>query len=187
MEIPAPKAGWPTVTLAIDPGAVSGAALFVRNQLQQSWIVKDCETRRICLVEWRRMAVDNEDLRSIIVYEDWTFGPRSKDKRATPATIKGMGASQGRWLEQMQIAGVPPSQIHRVNSRTWQAWVKKLDKKKKLEKQDTADFVRSRCYGVDIPDNQSSDAYDACAIGLWAAQSDDIGEKIPKRYLKRYL
>ena len=183
---PPPRIGWPVITLAIDPGKVSGAAIFIRRECVGAWACKDPQDRRSVIVEWFKHIAshDQEDIlmRPLVVAERWSQGPRSRDPKASANMLVGLGAAWGRWQEQLEIAGVSSSQIMRVYPQKWKAKIVSPNAKKT----EIAMAVKSMIHGIHIPVNDGYDAYDACGIGTWASMAPEVGEKIPKRVLKRY-
>lgn len=181
-----PRIGWPTITLAIDPGKVSGAAIFIRRECVGAWACKDPYDRRAAISEWFKHisahAQDDILMHPMVVAERWSQGPRKRDPRATAQMMIGLGASWGRWQEQLEIAGVKNSQIMRVYPQKWKAKIVSPNAKK----EEISMAVRAMIHGVHVPINDGYDASDACGIGIWASMAPEVGDRIPKRVLKRY-
>jgi hypothetical protein len=121
-------------TLGIDSGAISGAALAVPADV----VPRAPDPRRPRqpeIVLWARTvrtAVEREDvivsaredarvfgLELVVVGERWTGVFRGK--RAGARTISGLGASWGKWAEQLELAGVPKRRVLRVSTAFWRA------------------------------------------------------------------
>lgn len=110
--------------LAVDPGAKSGAALYIGDTLVASWQVKPGG-------EWAVIAeaISLADGAAIIcVREDWSLGGRQQThKRADGSSyqhtninmLAGLGRAFGRWEGALHHEGI--KRVVKVFARTWQS------------------------------------------------------------------
>lgn len=166
------------VVLAIDPGAKSGWAYFVRGDLI-AWGVGNTHVDRmaaaICALDCARVA----GLPLVVVGERWMASRRpGADKRMNPATLAGLGASWGRWEAALEEAGVPKARVMRVAQSIWKArivgsaWTKH---------DDTIRAIRNRVAALRCSEIYATDdEFAAMGIGLWAIRAGEVAAKLPK-------
>jgi hypothetical protein len=114
------------IILSIDPGAKSGAALFLNGVLIESWQVKPGG-------EWAVVAeavIRAEGEPIIAVREDWSLGGRQQThKRADGSSythtninmLAGLGRAWGRWESILRHGGI--KRVVKVHARTWQSMI----------------------------------------------------------------
>lgn len=108
-----------------------------------------------------RYAVASAD-RLAVVYEHHTVGGGA---RWTPDTMMGMGEARGRWLEALELAGVPRSHIVGVTPATWRkATLPRCGRDRAALKAAALLSCKARGWPV-----ASDDEAEACLIALWGA------------------
>lgn len=102
--------------------------------------------------------------RLAVVYERHTVGGGA---RWTPDTMMGMGEARGRWLEQLELAGVPRSHIIGVRPATWRAaTLPPCGRDRAALKAAAVASCRARGWPV-----ESDDEAEACLIAWWGTQA----------------
>lgn len=102
------------VLLAIDPGAVSGSATFVRGELV-SFSDGAGAALREATARSAAMQAYAQDLPLLVVMEEW--GGRF----ASWKTAIGIGAARGAWEQAIELAGVRPDHVVRMHVQTWRS------------------------------------------------------------------
>lgn len=174
------------VILAIDPGACSGWALFKRGHLIMSGVAMRADQRSDVMTSAEAFAGDlgTPGCRFVVVREDWTVGggkgTGARGTRWNVATILGMGASWGRWLEQLEVSGMAARRIVRVTPATWRRVLKGVGPtRSRDEAKATAQlFARAKLGGLA---HIEPDEAEAIAIGFWAISSLEVEAVLPKR------
>lgn len=179
---------WLCVVLAIDPGALSGWALFVRGKLVDFGEGNKPLDRRLACYRAATTANDN-GLPLIIVGETWTrHGDWSFE------STLGLGAAWGRWLEgideapQVNIGQWRGPKIIRVllddwrraifGSRSMQYTNHTSDEWKDMAVRRAR--VTPRAEGVWHSDN--GNVCEAILIGEFGTRSGEVGEALPAAF-----
>lgn len=162
----------PVVILAIDPGRVSGWALYVHGQRLDSGIANTVETRRAA-VELAQAAERDSGYRLVVVGETWQASRHAgKDRRMNAATLAGLGASWGLWLAALEEAEHPKRRVMRCPQTAW----KRAIVGSPFASHAVSMVALARRYG-DRPEDELA----ALAIGEWATRAGEVAAKIPKR------
>ncbi len=167
----------PYVVLAIDPGKVSGWALFIEGDYITSGTARDYADRNNAA----RLGADAADTSKrplVVVAEKWTPG----GKFAGARTMAGLGAAWGLWLAALEVAEVPVSRVLRVHTQTWRAAVLGggwgvTSREWDARAQRHARVVTGR---DELDDNEA----DAIGIGAWAFTLGgrvECDRKLPKK------
>lgn len=102
--------------------------------------------------------------RVAVVYERHTVGP---SVRWTPDVMLGMGEARGRWMEQLELAGVPRSHIIGVTPATWRrATLPPCGRDRAALKAAAVMSCKARGWPV-----ESDDEAEAILIAWWGAQA----------------
>lgn len=152
------------VILAIDPGATSGAALWSRGRLEMAAAVTSAAARGDCVTAATNAAA-LAGVPLVVVMERWTAGGHRGH-----AQIVGLGAQAGRWLEALELAGIPAADVVRVYPQTWRAVLAPLPRKTGEQAKASARMIAAGHLGREV----LTDAAEAACIALWAAQSDEV-------------
>lgn len=169
------------VVLAVDPGKVSGYALFCRGELQDSYEVTSADVREYCVNHAVNLS-DNERLPLVVVAEKWTAGGWR-----SAASMIGLGAAWGAWAEQLERYGVPKRRIMRVYSQTWRAAVIGGAQRSSAAWK-TAAMQRARPVFKGVHGTSTfvgPDEAEAICIGLWAIKAGEVAAALPKAKKKR--
>ena len=156
--------GAAVVILAIDPGATSGAALHYGGRPRLAWTCATAAERAEVIATALRTAADL-GAPLVVVMERWTAGGARGH-----AQIVGLGAQAGRWLEALELAGIPAADVVRVYPQTWRAVLAPMPRKTGAAAKASARRVAAGYLGREV----LTDAAEATCIALWAAQSDDV-------------
>lgn len=165
------------VILAIDPGAVSGWAVFIRGERRSSGRIPEREPATLRLnrhdvVMMAKDAADNENLPLVVVAEKWTAGGW-----ASHLTLVGLGAAWGEWRAALDRWGVPKRRVVRVYSQTWRAAVIGGRQRSTEKWKASARLVaQAQCRTLAIDDDQA----EAICIGLWALRAEAVAKVLPK-------
>jgi hypothetical protein len=154
------------LVLGIDPAQTSGWALLCQGKLVQSGSVVNAHLRS----EVIRLAKHNEVLSGlslVIVMEDWTAGGWPGHKQ-----MFGMGAARGRWLEQIELAGIPSRRVISVYPQTWRAAIFGTGGSKIKGPQYKAMAVAHARSYFGMGRDPSDDEADALCIARWACAAD---------------
>lgn len=184
--LPPISKAWPGVTiLAIDPAAVSGAAIHVYGpdslpvgRRPELYTVRDA-AKRADVVEIAK-GLDRES-ELVVVMESWS----DRGAFGDATTQRGLGAAAGRWLEALEAAGVPKSRVVRVEPARWYRAVIG-GAKRRDDKTTVIEAMRLRWPGLH-PEQLTPDAAEAAAIGLWASQAGELGLVLPIRLVRAHL
>jgi hypothetical protein len=107
------------VVLVIDPAARSGWVIRTDKGVVAYGTAKTAVARGSVVREAAQLARDMRG-RLVIVMEKWTVGGARRGKtRWNPITMIGLGDSRGRWLEQMELIGLPRSRVVTVTPAQW--------------------------------------------------------------------
>lgn len=162
------------VVLAIDPGRISGWAVFVDGEYTASGVAKRHQDR----LEAATMAVvaaEQWHLPLVVVGEKWTPG----GKFAGARTMAGLGASWGLWTAVLEEAEIPKARMIRVHTQTWRARVLGGGWGVRTAEWDRRARMRaSAVVGSDVWDDNEADAI---CIGLWARLAPEVEAKLPKK------
>lgn len=183
------------VLLAIDPGATSGAAIFEPSLDHPPADVcgnYSCTTPglRQHVVTHAISVASKHDLPLIVVAEQWAG-------KMTGMTYAGLGASWGRWCEQLEIAGHDMKAIDRIQVAKWRSTIfgqtrivgsgrtaaeRRKDATRKW-KQRAIDWVRV-AFGIEV----GPDEAEAVCLGMAAMRQpgfEDTVRKAGRRMKKR--
>lgn len=155
--------------LAIDPGKVSGWAIFENGRYIASG---EAETAWVRSSVVQRAAADIEVERFVVGAERWTAGGRMGLQAAI-----GLGAQWGVWLEHLNLAQVRKAAVLRVPPQTWCGQVLRTSKAKRVEHQRVF-FQRA---GI-TPSGQNE--ADAICIGWYFLKTGKAFEALPKKVQK---
>lgn len=103
-------------TLAIDPAATSGWAIFEGKARVTSGVTRCAADRLHVVDQWSEHATANGLVR-FVVAEKWTPGMPSH------SVMFGTGAAWGRWLERLEDSGYREDWILRLEPRQWRTAV----------------------------------------------------------------
>lgn len=103
-------------TLAIDPAATSGWALFKGRDRAASGVARNVTDRFEVIERWLDYAGENSLVRWCVA-ERWTPGLPSH------TAMFGIGANWGRWLECIERTGYREDWILRLEPREWRTAV----------------------------------------------------------------
>jgi hypothetical protein len=173
-KLPASLTPHDCIVLAIDPGKVSGFAIFVKGFLVWSDSART-HADRFDPASWAMSEAREWGLPLMVVAEKWTPGGRFAGAR----TMAGLGASWGLWLAALEDAGIPKARIIRVHTQTWRAAT--IGGGRGIDTQEWKRRARVRASqeaGLLVEDDNAADAI---CIGLWAIRSGEVGAKMPKR------
>lgn len=156
------------IILGIDQAATSGWCIVERNvggilgrhrALDHGTCRKAVERRDIIA---RAVGAAGGPDGLVAVYEQHGVG---RSERWTPATMIGVGDSRGRWLEALELAGVPRRQCIGVPPQEWRRAMigpRRLDR----EAWKAQAVLSCRGRGVTVA---SDDEAEAVLIALWGA------------------
>lgn len=160
------------IVLGLDPARTSGWCIMsvVRGSARRelSGVVDDCAGRAHVI----HLAVEvarRDDDRLAICYERHTVGGGAgsdgKGTRWTPDVMMGMGEARGRWLEQLELAGIARSHCVGVTPSTWRkATLPRCGRDRAALKAAALLSCKARGWGV-----ESDDEAEACLIAYWGA------------------
>lgn len=171
--------------LAIDPGKVSGVALAIGSRVVDVVRVTCAAERRGIVLDALTVA-EREGAPLVVVVEQWTVGAghsRAKDgkTRWTPATMLGLGAQRGRWLEALDLAGVPASRIVSVTPAEWRAVLSPLPRRTTEQAKASAIVIARGLLGREV----GPDEAEAACIARWASSAAVVREAAAKRVRRR--
>lgn len=158
--------------LAIDPGATSGAAILDAVTMHEWATVKTARERRemVCLARQRAAATGAA---LVVVGESWK-GRRTGTM--SMASITGLGAAWGRWLEQLEIVNHPKRRIIRIDTGTWRKTLFGGRRRKGAEFKELARRWCKQRYGIDLP----HDVAEAACLGNAALMTGLVDKVLPK-------
>jgi hypothetical protein len=161
---------YPATVLAIDPGATSGFAVVRGGRVLGSGTARCAADRRRILDAWGEKP-------DIIVREDWTRGGQWGFKQ-----VLGMGAEWGRWAEAIELAGLRPLRVKKVEPNEWR-WplLGRSRRTREQWKRAAIDYVGA--LNIDA----GSDESEAICIGLFATRSEDVWNALTARERRRIL
>lgn len=168
----------PYVVLAIDPGKVSGWAIFVEGQHVGSGVARDYADRNNA-ARLAAKAAETANRPLVVVAEKWTPGGRFAGAR----TMAGLGAAWGLWLAALEVAEVPVSRVLRVHTQTWRAAVLGGGCGVTSREWDARALRRARLE-LHTDANLDDNLADAVCIGAWAFTPKGrtvVDPKLPKR------
>lgn len=171
MRLPAAHTPHPLTILAIDPGRVSGWALYVDGRDVGSGIANTVAERK-SVVEIAQ-AAERAGHRLVVVGETWHASRHAgQDRRMNPKTLAGLGASWGLWLAALEEAGHPKSRVMRCPQTAW----KRAIVGSAFTSHAACMVALARRYG-DRPEDELA----ALAIGEWATRAGEVAKKVGKR------
>jgi len=151
------------VVLAIDPGAHSGWAVFENDSGPVRSGATDSAVERVAAIQWAQDRAAELGRHLVVVAESWTAGGWKNYK-----ALIGLGASWGKWLHPLELAGIPEKNIVRVAPPTWRA---RLFNKANMKKNEAKKMAMT--YACE-PD---PDIAEAVCIGFWAMWSIEVIDK----------
>lgn len=169
------------ILLAIDPGKVSG------------WAVVDAEGAALAAGEARSpedrahaIRVGKGHVRAlhsslVVIREHWQ-GTFRKD-RSSARTIAGLGASWGRWAEQLELARHPRRRIVSVGQSTWRAAILRGGACRTTPQWKAAAkaFAVTRWPQLAAVWHESPDACEAACLGLYGTKAPEVFRVALKR------
>jgi hypothetical protein len=169
------------IVIAVDPGAIAGWAIAADGVIVASGSAKNITERIDALDKLEAVLMGDVDERVVAVLETWTVGGgRGRDgqgTRWTPQTMIGLGASRGRWLEQLALAGLPDRRIVSVTPSTWRgAILDGLRRRTTDECKASAQMVARLRLGHEV----GPDEAEAVCIALWAMHAREVRGLFPK-------
>jgi len=189
---------WPVVVLAVDPGAVSGAAIVTPSDgglVEHLEVVDPMTTRIEELLDDAADRARSLDAELILALEDWGSGGLVGIK-----TWLGLGATRGYWRRAAMLAAraelddvlVQSRCCVHVNMRTWRGRMidesGDRDEHGRFHPYDSDGWKRAatRTLARLQPHVRMSGADEAEAglIGLYGIRSDEVGRLLPDRYLR---
>ena len=160
--------------IGIDPGAKSGAAFGYDGKYRSSWQVSDNATERAAVVHHCVTMAQASQLPIVVVMEKWgAYGDFW--------TGVGLGRSSGRWMEQLELHGIPKSRLHRVLPSTWRKPFGLGSVKGKDAKKAAAVQLAAVRLGIDSP---GEDQAEAALMVEWALKDPAVWERVPTRKVK---
>jgi hypothetical protein len=99
----------PTVLLSIDPGRTSGWAIWLNGDLHSSGVVKNALGRREVVDTAWDLVEKPQEIQ--VAFEKCAHGSNP--------TVYGMGKSEGRWLEELELSCVPEKNVTRYTASQW--------------------------------------------------------------------
>ena len=164
------------VVLGIDPGETSGWSVWLRGVYVESGEARTSEKRAAAVIVAQRCA-ESAGVSLIVVAEKWLA---KGNKTWTPVQMMGTGAQWGRWAEQLDIAGIKPSSIVRVEPQVWRAATLG---RRSLKRDAWKALAIAYARGV-VPRPVGTDEAEAVFIGMWGMRAAEVGEALPKRRKK---
>lgn len=155
------------IVLGIDQAAVSGWCIARRGIGRPEIIAHGIATKateRRDIIARALLSCDvTRGEKMAAVYEAHTTGGGD---RWNPATMIGIGDSRGRWMEALELAGVPRRLCIGVPPHTWRAAMIGRHRMKR-EQWKAAAVLSCRGRGVEVA---SDDEAEAVLIAMWGAQ-----------------
>lgn len=188
----------PCVILAIDPGKISGWAIYLEGRPVQWGAAKAGDSERVQQVLLRACELAQiHRLPLVLLGETWNVG----GKRGSPAMWQGLGAAWGAWKlaaehlslsRRLQPGALGPQlvarRILRVSTSTWRARFGMMRVPKGAPKdwhKTMALQVVERELGLTVA-LDGHDAAEALLIGLWGTRAQAVGKKLPARAMKAH-
>lgn len=153
-----------TVILAIDPGAVSGWALWhfgpITSGVAKTW------KERADVISMALNTACEEPL--VVAIEKWQPG----GLRMSFSTMVGLGRARGKWDHVLEVAG-----IRRIVEATPYEWRKATIGAGRVGREDAKSMARAR-----YPHAESPDGAEALCIAEWADKSGAAKAMAAKRF-----
>jgi len=153
------------IVLGLDPARTSGWCIMsvVRGAARRELSgIADDSASRTRVVHLAVEVARRDDDRLACVYERHTVGGGD---RWTPDVMMGMGEARGRWLEQLELAGIARSHIIGVTPATWRrATLPRCGRDRAALKAAALLSCKARGWGV-----ETDDEAEACLIAYWGA------------------
>lgn len=177
----------PCTIIAIDSGGASGWALLHRGVMLGHGVANTLSQRHqvallaLAAAEERRSPL-------VAVLEEHTRVPLAHGTRArggpvkrNTATILGMGANRGRWLEHLELHGV---RCVGVSPNVWRPAVLGIRGTTRTDaaKRAAVQWVRGQ-----FRFEATHDEAEACAIGWWGTFATEVGELAAMRKKARLI
>lgn len=161
------------ILLAVDQAATSGFAIGLLAGVQARAITvgtarSAAERGKAIETAIALTRVQNETLADIhVIFEDHGDFYFGKGNGSVPSLL-GLGAARGRWLEQLELAGVKKGKVCKVATKDWRRAVLGLAGNASAERAKSAAVTHARAViGQDV----EHDAAEALCILLWAARN----------------
>jgi hypothetical protein len=155
----------PVVILGIDPARSSGWALWASGHIDAFGVCGHARDRQDA-VRLAQHAAADLDYPLVIVYERHTVGGGA---RWNPETMMGMGEARGRWLEQLELAGVKRSHVIGVTPGTWRRAALGASTGR-MQRDGLKALAVQSCKARGYPVTNDDEA-EAILIALWGAQA----------------
>ncbi len=151
------------VLLAIDPGRVSGWALFVDGVLREHGTAKDLDGRRVAMAAAIRAVFSMGGAGHIhVLAEEWSAGGWGSYK-----TLLGLGAQWGKWLALFEDHKIKKARIKRVPVDEWRKVIPFGAKRMNRDQWKAAARRTVQLeFGLDVSDDEA----EAILIGWWECQ-----------------
>jgi hypothetical protein len=164
----------PCTLLSIDPGAMSGWALWDPDC--RGWDVGVVETwHDRARAAWLAVTFAKAADRPLVVVAETWPGLRG-------TALAGLGAQWGRWLAELERLDVPARRVVRLTTGDWRRVVLGGVRCRSTEAWKAAS--RARAHAV-LGHDPGPDAADALCIGLAGLRSPSVAKAIGARELKR--
>lgn len=172
------------IVLGIDPGATSGWSLYASGAYVASGAAKSCAVRTT-VIEALLALVAREGHTSlgaapvVAAVESWTVGGKRRDKvdHWTPAVMIGLGASRGRWLEQLAIAGLPDRRVVSVVPQTWRTILAPFPRTTTEQAKASAVRLARAIARREV----GPDEAEAVMLGRWACGAPDVAALVQSK------
>ncbi len=155
--------------LGLDPAGVSGWALCTPREIVASGACESALERRDVIVA-AKVQVQARGLELVVVYE-----AHHPSTGHTPSVIAGLALSQGRWFEQVDLAGIARSHTVGVSPQTWRHWAYQG-----ARVADPDRWAIERCRELGIAVSCAPQAC-ACLIAWWGAHQSAEVMRIAQR------
>jgi len=108
----------PHVVLGIDPGAITGYAIFVNGEYHHSEVAGIAYTRHLVVQYACEIATDiHQPL--LVIAETWPSSFLPNGKRMSHDSIIGMGVNWGKWLQEIEMfMGAKPN-VTLIDTLVW--------------------------------------------------------------------
>lgn len=172
--------------LAVDPAERSGWAVWAEGKLLDHGTTTHPFERAAAVQRAFGVAAER-GLPLVVVAETWSARRfQAKGGRMSTASIAGMGAAWGRWLEQIDTCHTPnrvgrwtgPA-IVRVEPPTWRAQTIGNGGNSASMKLRAMQRACSIARQAGLPEPTWSDAADAVVIGEWACRAAEVERALP--------
>ena len=147
------------VVFGIDPGRESGWAVTVDPDTVVLFGKATCSAHRKAAVEDAQELAVARNRPLVVVGETWTAGGWQHYK-----ALLGLGASWGRWLEALELAGISEDRIVRATPQKWRG---ALFRRSSIKKDEAKQLAMTYASHTD------PDVAEAICIALWGQCSEE--------------